>query len=621
MKSDYMTGCNYWDSKSGTEMWVNWDETSVEEDLKVLSRYGVKYLRVFPNWRDFQPIVALRSCRCQGTAYSMPGYKKPENEFGLDEVMLDRFDAFCDLADKYGMKLIPAIVTGWMSGMMYLPPALEGKNLCTDPTALMWQVRFVRGFVRRFRNRDTIIMWGLGNESNNLSVVNSREEAWMWTATIRNAIYSEDASRPVCSDMHGLACQATYGHWLIQDQGELCDMLATHPYPSPSVGGDIDPMNSLRTTMIPTAQSLYYRGIGKKNVLIEETGTFNKMVGNDERAAEFFRVNLISGWAHGLTGCIWWCAHEQLELDYPPYTWSMVERELGLLYCDRSPKPVALAMKEFDTFLEQLPLDKLPEREVDAVCVIPKDLSCAMHVAESSCILAKQAGIECEIVFCGQDLPEAKIYFVPCLDGWAPLDAGTLNSLMDKAREGACVYLSTGTGMISTFDQFTGLESLGMKNDFSWHIMEMDGAKLPFCYHKKFLLKSIGAKVLAADDDGTVIFSENRLGKGSVYFMNCPMEHMIWDKPGVFEEESTPYYKVYRKLAETAQLDPVLRTDNPLIGITRHKADEKTWICVLINYSEKTQLTQLTAKGTVTCLYGNAQELESCRWAVVKVCL
>ena len=46
---DFMIGCNYWASNAGTEMWRNWDESAVREDLRVLSENGIEYMRVFPN--------------------------------------------------------------------------------------------------------------------------------------------------------------------------------------------------------------------------------------------------------------------------------------------------------------------------------------------------------------------------------------------------------------------------------------------------------------------------------------------------------------------------------------------------------------------------------------------
>ena len=60
---NFMLGCNFWDSKSGTDMWINFDEVSLAADLDALMKSGIRYLRCFPNWRDFQPVIALRVWR------------------------------------------------------------------------------------------------------------------------------------------------------------------------------------------------------------------------------------------------------------------------------------------------------------------------------------------------------------------------------------------------------------------------------------------------------------------------------------------------------------------------------------------------------------------------------
>ena len=58
---EFMLGCNYWDSEHGTDMWLCFDADVIEKDVKALSENGVKYMRVFPNWRDFQPINRLQA--------------------------------------------------------------------------------------------------------------------------------------------------------------------------------------------------------------------------------------------------------------------------------------------------------------------------------------------------------------------------------------------------------------------------------------------------------------------------------------------------------------------------------------------------------------------------------
>ena len=52
-------GCNYWASHAGTRMWELWDKEIVRNDLARLRGLGCELLRVFPNWRDFQPIELL----------------------------------------------------------------------------------------------------------------------------------------------------------------------------------------------------------------------------------------------------------------------------------------------------------------------------------------------------------------------------------------------------------------------------------------------------------------------------------------------------------------------------------------------------------------------------------
>ena len=98
------------------------------------------------------------------------------------------------------------------------------------------------------------------------------DEAYVWTAMVRDAISSEDNTRPISSGMHSLGERG----WKIEDQGEICDMLTTHPYPSPIFGSDKEPYNRIRMTLVPTVQSLYYSGVGKKPVYIQESGTFSK---------------------------------------------------------------------------------------------------------------------------------------------------------------------------------------------------------------------------------------------------------------------------------------------------------------------------------------------------------
>ena len=53
---EFFIGCNYWASHAGTNMWRDWDEKEVEADFKRYTDNGLRLLRIFPLWPDFQPM-------------------------------------------------------------------------------------------------------------------------------------------------------------------------------------------------------------------------------------------------------------------------------------------------------------------------------------------------------------------------------------------------------------------------------------------------------------------------------------------------------------------------------------------------------------------------------------
>ena len=101
----FTLGLNYWASHAGTNMWNQWDEKAIEEDFCRIKKMGIRFLRVFPLWSDFQPLKQL---------YAYAGAKKEvryeneeplpfteEGKAGIDPMMMERFATFCRLAEKY----------------------------------------------------------------------------------------------------------------------------------------------------------------------------------------------------------------------------------------------------------------------------------------------------------------------------------------------------------------------------------------------------------------------------------------------------------------------------------------------------------------------------------------
>ncbi|MBQ9922703.1 MAG: cellulase family glycosylhydrolase, partial [Clostridia bacterium] len=363
---EFMLGTNYWASHAGIEMWRNWNEDVIRHDFEILSSHGAKYLRVFPVWRDFQPVNPLFDGQGQLREYRVNDDKLPENKYYLDETMLSRFERFCDIAEEYGMKFIVGILTGWMSGRLFIPPALYGKNLFTDPTSLMLELKYIEGFVRRVKNKSAVYSWDLGNECNCMSKVDSHEAAEAWTGIIANAIRANDPTREIVSGMHGISCE---GNWRISGQANYTDVLTTHPYPYFVPHCTMDTYSSMRTLLHATCETKYYSDLGHKPCLVEEIGNLGPMMCDDEVAASFLKVNMFSNWAHGSPGVLWWCANDQNMLETPPYCWNMCEVELGMIDSKRNPKPVLREMKSFSDWVNNLDFE-LPPAAEDAVCLL-----------------------------------------------------------------------------------------------------------------------------------------------------------------------------------------------------------------------------------------------------------
>jgi endo-1,4-beta-mannosidase len=613
---NYMIGCNYWDSQSGTEMWVNFSADTINDDFKQLSSYGIEYLRVFPNWRDFQPIKSLKTVFGNHSHYCMSDESELDNEFGIDSDMLEKFETLCNIAEKYKIKLIVSLVTGWMSGRLFVPQALEDKNLITDPEVLVWTEKFVRGFVRHFKDNLNIVAWDLGNECNCMEKVTDRNQAYLWASHVRNAIVCEDQSRIVMSGLHGIDADSK-AVWRIADQGEITDMLTVHPYPSPSIGGDTDPLNQLKTSLLPTIQCQYYSDIGGKPAMIQEQGSLNRMVANRDASADFLRVNMLSGWANGSKGYLWWCAHEQINLNFFPYSYSM--RELGLLDTNKQPKPAAIEMKRISDMLRALPIQELPGKDIDAVCVVSMEQK-QWHIAATTAILAKQAGFEVCFRHYTQDIPKASVYLLPSIAGWKVIDKNTYQFLIDRVySHGANLYVSEDSGVLERFEEVFGLVSSGMRensrNQKAEFLLGKDRFSLPFKYSKELLLENDKAEILSRDEQGNIVFSRHKYGKGNVYYLGFPLEKMLWSKPDIYNQtDELPYYKIYSEVAGTIIAKNIVCSGNKQIGVTQHRCDDGTFVIVAVNYSNKPQNPDFEVQEgwELSPLYGNSTEIKKC---------
>lgn len=611
---DFILGCNYWASNAGIEMWRQYDVETIHNDLKTLSQYGIKYLRVFPLWRDFQPVKPNFGSRGNVIEYVMENGAQPANDYFLDETMLGRFSEFLDLCDSYGIKLIVGLITGWMSGGLFIPSALYGKKLLTDPLALYFEELFIKGFVGKFKEREAIHAWDLGNECNCMESIPDRFSAAAWTASISNAIHAADPSRPVVSGMSGMTLD---GNWRIQDQARLTDLLTTHPYPLFNKQASMDEMLSLRTSMFATTLTKWYIDLGNKPCLVEEIGTTGPMICGDEQAAAYLRLNLFSVWANGSTGLLWWCNHDQNLLNSFPYTIQIMERELGLLTSKNEPKPALIEMKKFADFLESNPIN-LPKAREDGVCLLTRAQD-HWSVSYMTHILAKSIGLNLKFSYvCEGELPDANLYIMPSVNSWVYMYKNTFEALQQKVFNGADLYISYGNAHIQDFEEFVGLKVIDSCICNQKLSVEMDGKVCSFHQPAVRRFTPTSATVLYADSNGNPFLTVNQYGKGRVFFVAAPIESELAEIHNGFDGTAERIYEtIFKDHIDALPLGLQAKD----VVFTLHPTSDGTYL-VAINHSGSEKPLNLDLKGNYeieNVLYGDEETIKPYDACILKL--
>lgn len=572
-------------------MWSNWQPDVIAADFAKLAEGNLTLLRVFPLWPDFQPLHRL--CGAEGNFHEYRFGEEPLPDTaigraGVDAEMLDRFRLMADEAHRNGLQLIVGLVTGWMSGRMFAPPAFTSTNVITDPEAIRWQGRFVKCFVEALRDHPAIVAWDLGNECNVMGRA-SAAEAWLWTHTIATAIHAADPSRPVVSGMHSLPADPQKP-WSMRDQGELTDFLTTHPYPLWTPHCDQDPVNSIREQLHSTAESVMTAGLGGKPCFAEEMGSMGPFIVADELAPGQLRPALFSLWAHDCRAMLWWCAFDQNLLTRPPYDWIPVEQELGLHLSDRTPKPLVGVVRDFSNMLSGLPFAELPPRLIEAVCILSNDQD-QWAVAQTSFTLAKLAGADLTFQWCDDALRDAGVYLLPCLSGVKPLPRRRWLDLLERVKAGAVLYVSLNDAVLAGLENDFGVKVLTRRRraEIGSLTFTDDARSLPIAATFRLDLQATWAEVLATEADENPAFTCFKLGAGKVFFLTTPLEVTIANSPGCYQSgPCTEAWRLYARIFAAAPSSRVWRKTTPTIAVTEHPVDEEARIVILINHGPET---------------------------------
>jgi endo-1,4-beta-mannosidase len=360
----FVLGCNYWPRRKAMYWWSNFDADEVREEFGIIRDLGLKVVRIFLLWDDFQPT--------------------PDS---VSEVCLRNLETVCDIAAENQLGLDVTFFTGHMSGPNWSPRWLLSdtapfpsryvrqlvsggkvvnssyRNPYTDPVALDAQRLLLRTVVSRLKDHPGVWMWNLGNEPDLFAWPPGWEAGAAWVREMVGIIREQGAAQPVTCGLHtadllednGLRADKVYGE---------TDVAVMHAYPMylrwarQPLDPDLVPYTCALTSALCGKPTLMEEFGGCTAPPGEDSQTWQwtaygqprtQFMASEEALAEYLREVLPRLVDVGATGAMVWCFADYIpELwDKPPCEESRHERFFGLVRPDGSLKPHAQVMRDF----------------------------------------------------------------------------------------------------------------------------------------------------------------------------------------------------------------------------------------------------------------------------------
>lgn len=353
MNERFDVGVNYWPASSAMRWWRRFDETEVDRDFARIRDAGGDLVRFFLLWEDFQP--------------------EPDV---ISERALAHLVTVADTAQRHGLRIMPTLFTGHMSGANFVPEwalaygsassprfrvisrdrVVERamRNWYVDPLVLGAQALLARECARALAGHPALSRWDLGNENSNCCVPPTSDDGVRWLERMASEIRSADASCGITIGIHmeDLEENRRIGP---AEAARVCDVLCMHGYPiyASWSRSPVDP--ELLAFLADVTRWL--AGL-KKDVLFAEFGapTTNgdpeaeRIAGGslltEEEAARYTAAAFERLRTAGATGGLVWCYadYDRAIWSEPPLDRSPHERHFGLWRADGTPKPAAATL-------------------------------------------------------------------------------------------------------------------------------------------------------------------------------------------------------------------------------------------------------------------------------------
>ncbi|MFF1379789.1 beta-galactosidase trimerization domain-containing protein [Streptomyces sp. NPDC058308] len=568
-------GVNYHPSPTGCDYWREWDGARIDDDFRRMAAAGLNTVRIFVFWGDFEP-----------------------KEGAYDPVMTDRLRELAGTAGRHGLSCLPSLLTIWMNGQRFDPSWREGRDLWRDADMRERQRAFVHHIATELRDAPNILAYDLGDEVIHVDPTSSAalgaEEVRAWWGTLAGAIRAADPDALVLQANEASAVLG--GHAFRPEHALPLDMVGLHGFPVWTPFHIESVAARKATAFLPY---LVRRGSAHRPVFVDEMGSY----GCDEStAAQYLRAAAHSAFAAGAVGTAVWC-WQDFTTERKPYALRPNERHVGLLGADGREKP---ALAEYRTFARRVtgelagfrPLpapvgvfvpEAEPQNEAGYLTPSGSDAPAAFYAH----LLLQQAHLPYEFTSRDADLERYALVICPSA---RQLSLPDRHRLAQYVTSGGALLYSTGSLLDAAGDE----ELFGVRvrdfiraddthAHFTWA-----GVRFPLRWEPGPIpvIDTAGAETLAAFADGSPALTRHRLGEGTAYYLNAPLEAQL-NAPYRLEEAS--WHRLYEAVAEDAGIRVPLTADDPSVEVTViGRGDERCG--VVINHAPEPVRTTLRSR-------------------------
>jgi hypothetical protein len=531
-------GVNYWPASVGVEVWTRWPADEIRRDLDLLPKLGLNCLRFFLRWQDFEPEAGH-----------------------YDPVMFGRFDQFLGWCGERGILAHPSLFVGFMSGAVYWPRWVQGRNPFSDPDLRARAAAFAEHATKVIhRHGDHVLAVDQGNEL--CCLAESRAAAppaiREWCQAVNTGIRAASKGLLIVSGNEQQQVIADSG-WRLGDQPG-CDFYSMHGYPVSSwhaIGFDgmTDP---LCQSLLPLYTKIA-RAFGP--VMLQEFGTI--LTAGARQQDAYLRALLPAAWQAGANGFLWWCLRD-ISSANQPYTKHAFESTLGLVDDAGKVKP---GLEYFVQFAQEVQAWPAATTPADAIGLyLPKQYYSRANphstdneprlVARGLCVanyMLQQLGHATRVVRGDQPLPaDVRTLFI----AGAHLGADEARALVAWVRGGGTLlwHAPDPFNWAAEYNQLIGAKPVDYRgarpieiNAFgqAWHCAS-------FPRNLRLEVEPDTATVMARDTDGLPVLLRRRLGPGTV-ITGLPMVDETIASVATDRAARDRWLACYRGMLELAQ--------------------------------------------------------------------